>query len=115
MRNAAEGSARKCWPNLGVLGAGRAADTFGTLTLFLSDDYTGLSSPRIFVRRMACSEPPSIITCAEAGAHILEGCIYAYCFCCLGMRAFFQDWGIGRRGWRFAASPGCRRTPGQRI
>src|SRR5579863_413548 len=69
MRSAAEVSIRKCWPNFGVLGVGRAADTFGTLTLFLWDDYTELSASLRRRRGMQRCRPP-MITCAEAAAII---------------------------------------------
>src|SRR6202049_1185815 len=119
MRTAAEGSARKCWPNLGVLGVGRAADTFGTLTLFLSDDYTGISRECTAQERSAASAPSydnlQQDNLRRSLGHNLEDGFHAYCFCCLGVRAFFEDRWIGRRGGRFAARPGRRRASGQRI
>src|ERR1700687_6136140 len=72
MRCAAEGSARKCWPNLGVRGAGRAADTFGTLTLFLSDDYTGLSPRECRCAGVASSDGAFYHNVRRSRGHNLE-------------------------------------------
>jgi hypothetical protein len=78
---------RKCWPNLGVLGVGRAADTFGTLTLFLLDDYTGLSAS--LRRREGRSDSALYDNLRRSSGHNLEDGFHACCFCGIGVRAFF--------------------------
>src|SRR5581483_10396332 len=98
MRVAAEGSVNKCCPSFGLgIRMLRAAAAYGALTHGPIAIYTFQYNPRICRAQEEC-RPAARDNNSLSHDYFTEGCLHAYRFCRLRVRAFFQDGWFGGRG-----------------